>query len=185
MNRNDAVYRPFKLLARGDQFIELDINARFMKIGCVDTDGVERRVAIPEGPFKSHAVNAVSLEPFTWKGKQYGAGEVVRVEDNDAVIVAEPMSSCVMILTPEEAERISISRGVATTGFPHHCHDGKHYFAPMGEQPTGAERALIAGDTPQEAVERFMKEFLSAGEIRARNPNARLEFGFSSMQRRI
>lgn len=90
---SEPIYKPFKLLAPGEQFIDLDTGARFMRITCTDEDDRKNiPVAACWGALNRHTLNAVSLEPFTTKGRgmQLGAGEMSFFRENEAVQLIAP-----------------------------------------------------------------------------------------------
>jgi hypothetical protein len=91
MNK-DPIYKPFKLLAIGEHFRDLDNGTLFMKVGCTDseTGKVQQASVSAGGGFMNRfTVNCVALEPHKFKGKEYGRGDLCQVAENEAVVVVE------------------------------------------------------------------------------------------------
>lgn len=69
-------------------------------------------------------------------------------------------------LSDEEQHVILVRRGKEATGFDHHTDSrGRHYFWPMGEQPSGAVLNEIAADTVPKAAEKFVSVYLRRSEM--------------------
>ena len=94
----EPIYKPFKLLAIGEQFIDIDFGKRFMKVACTmhDSGKVHTASICTGGAFNRQTVNCVSMEPYTFQNKQYSAGELCYVEQNEAVQILEtaPEAAC-------------------------------------------------------------------------------------------
>jgi hypothetical protein len=91
MNK-DPIYKPFKLLAIGDYFRDVEQGTLFMKVGCTDAD--TGKVQFPSvsaggGFMNRFTVNCVALEPHKFKGQTFGLGDMCQVTENEAVVVVE------------------------------------------------------------------------------------------------